>query len=122
MIPNTISDTFQPIIDFSYGLDVEIRPKSGGAHPRTPPMLVHNIIVDVWGLAFVLHEGFRFGRAPCTSDVSRIIFYDVLYFTGPVLPHIWLCGGEECFLIQNGPICWTLWDFGAVHMHTTINK
>ena len=37
MIPNTISDTFQPIIDFSYGLDVEIRPKSGGAHPRTPP-------------------------------------------------------------------------------------
>ena len=27
MIPNTISDTFQPIIDFSYGLDVEIRPK-----------------------------------------------------------------------------------------------
>ena len=39
MIPNTISDTFQPIIDFSYGLDVEIRPKSGGAH-RAPPMLV----------------------------------------------------------------------------------
>ena len=36
MIPNTISDTFQPIIDFSYGLDVEIRPKSGGAH-RAPP-------------------------------------------------------------------------------------
>ena len=27
MIPNTISDTFQPRIDFSYGLDVEIRPK-----------------------------------------------------------------------------------------------
>ena len=40
MIPNTISDTFPPIIDFSYGLDVEIRPKSGGAHPRTPPVLV----------------------------------------------------------------------------------
>ena len=38
MIPNMISDTFQPIIDFSYGLDVEIRPKSGGAHPRTPPV------------------------------------------------------------------------------------
>ena len=27
MIPNTISDIFQPRIDFSYGLDVEIRPK-----------------------------------------------------------------------------------------------
>ena len=27
MIPNTVFDTFQPIIDFSYGLDVEIRPK-----------------------------------------------------------------------------------------------
>ena len=27
MIPNINSDTFQPIIDFSYGLDVEIRPK-----------------------------------------------------------------------------------------------
>ena len=27
MIPNTISDIFRPIIDFSYGLDVEIRPK-----------------------------------------------------------------------------------------------
>ena len=27
MIPNAISDTFQPRIDFSYGLDVEIRPK-----------------------------------------------------------------------------------------------
>ena len=34
MIPNTISDIFQPIIDVSYGLDVEIRPKSGGAHPQ----------------------------------------------------------------------------------------
>ena len=27
MIPNTISDIFQAIHDFSYGLDVEIRPK-----------------------------------------------------------------------------------------------
>ena len=27
MIPNTISDIFQAINDFSYGLDVEIRPK-----------------------------------------------------------------------------------------------
>ena len=27
MIPNTISDIFQHRIDFSYGLDVEIRPK-----------------------------------------------------------------------------------------------
>ena len=27
MIPNTISDIFQPINNFSYGLDVEIRPK-----------------------------------------------------------------------------------------------
>ena len=26
MIPNAIFDTFQPRIDFSYGLDVEIRP------------------------------------------------------------------------------------------------
>ena len=28
MIPNGFFDTFQPRIDFSYGLDVEIRPKS----------------------------------------------------------------------------------------------
>ena len=37
MIPNTISDTFQPIIDFSYGLDVEIRPKltPGAGTPGT---------------------------------------------------------------------------------------
>ena len=27
MIPDTISDIFQPINDFFYGLDVEIRPK-----------------------------------------------------------------------------------------------
>ena len=27
MIPNTISDIFQAINDFSYGLDVEIQPK-----------------------------------------------------------------------------------------------
>ena len=27
MIPNGIVDTFQPITDFSYGLDVEIQPK-----------------------------------------------------------------------------------------------
>ena len=27
MIPNTISDIFRPIIDFSYWLDVEIWPK-----------------------------------------------------------------------------------------------
>ena len=27
MIPNGIVDTFQPRSDFSYGLDVEIRPK-----------------------------------------------------------------------------------------------
>ena len=27
IIPSTISSTFQPRIDFSYGLDVEIRPK-----------------------------------------------------------------------------------------------
>ena len=35
MIPDTISDIFQPINDFLYGLDVEFRPKltpSAGTH------------------------------------------------------------------------------------------
>ena len=36
MIPDTISDIFQPMNDFFYGLDVEIRPKltPGAGTPR----------------------------------------------------------------------------------------
>ena len=43
MIPNTISGIFQPGIDFSYGLDVEIRPKlTPGAGTSTPHGLPSN--------------------------------------------------------------------------------
>ena len=40
MIPNGICDTFQPILDFLYGLDVEIRPKltPGAGTPRWAQM------------------------------------------------------------------------------------
>ena len=41
MIPDTISDIFQPMNDFFYGLDVEIRPKLTPAqvHPGGPLLL-----------------------------------------------------------------------------------
>ena len=41
MIPDTISDIFQPINDFCYGLDVEIRPKltpGAGTQVSTGPL------------------------------------------------------------------------------------
>ena len=43
MIPNTISDIFQPINDFLYGLDVEIRPKltPGASTPRWALAAIH---------------------------------------------------------------------------------
>ena len=41
MIPDTISDIFQPMNDFFYGLDVEIRPNWPPAqvHPGGPLLL-----------------------------------------------------------------------------------
>ena len=47
MIPDTLSDIFQPINDFFYGLDVEIRPKltPGAGTPRWALAAIH----PVWG-------------------------------------------------------------------------
>ena len=43
MIPDTISDIFQPMNDFFYGLDVEIRPKltPGAGTPRWALAAIH---------------------------------------------------------------------------------
>ena len=54
MIPDTISDIFQPINDFSYGLDVEIRPKltPGAGTPRWALAAIH----PGWGNRFSAKE------------------------------------------------------------------
>ena len=51
MIPDTISDIFQPINDFFYGLDVEIRPKltPGAGTPRWALAAIH----PGWGNRYV---------------------------------------------------------------------
>ena len=43
MIPDTISDIFQPMNDFCYGLDVEMRPKlaPGAGTPRWALAAIH---------------------------------------------------------------------------------
>ena len=52
MIPSTISGTFQPRIDFFYGLDVEIRPKltPGAGTPRWALAAIH----PGWGNRYFL--------------------------------------------------------------------
>ena len=56
MIPNGISDTFQPRIDFSYGLDDEIRPKStpsaGAQVQYSTALWLHGHVIPSW---FCLH-------------------------------------------------------------------
>ena len=52
MIPGTIFDIFQPMNDFFYGLDVEIRPKltPGAGTPRWSLAAIH----PRWGNRYVL--------------------------------------------------------------------
>ena len=56
MTPNTISDIFQPINDFCYGLDVEIRPKltPGAGTPRWALAAIH----PGWGNRYMILCGF----------------------------------------------------------------
>ena len=59
MIPGTIFDIFQPLNDFFYGLDVEIRPKltPGAGTPR-------------WALA-AIHPGW--GNRYCCVIMNRTL-------------------------------------------------
>ena len=72
MIPNRMFDTFQSRIDFSYGLDVEIRPKlTPGAGPQV------QYSTALWLHGHVLHQPVagtgRPGAAPAMLSSSLLL-------------------------------------------------
>ena len=81
MIPNTISDTFQAINDFSYGLDVEIRPKltPGAGTPRWALAAIHPgwgnryeiSIESVWVVSSLFFSLWFYSRQNVDGKCSR---------------------------------------------------
>ena len=85
MIPNTISDTFQPRFDFSHGLDVEIRPK---LTPGAGTQVQYRTALWLHGHVEVLHRPLSHTDLFCyvgTAVKSMIILVD------PILVGTILC-------------------------------